>query len=759
MEIRRRANLPDDHPYVNVQNRISDLFGGEAVVIIGVIAKQGDIFNAAVLGKVQRITERISHARSVIEPSVLSITAPHVKTVIGSDQNNIEVHPLVRELPKTAEEAERLRQAVRTDHLFSGNLVSADETSAVIVADFDEHIKDVELAELVEQAVAPERDNTVTIALAGAPILRAELARYTAMMGILFPLAVVLIGLVHYDAFRTIQAMLLPLATALLSVVWALGMMSWVGQPLDTWSAISPVLILAIAAGHAVQILKRYYEEYARTRNTQEAVVRSIVAVGPVMLTAGCIAAAGFASLITFGITTMRAFGLLLASGICSALIIEMTFTPACRSLLPAPKRTELERERSNRFLDQLLDWLASAVEARPALVLTLAAVMLIASVVGISRVKVDNSIRLWFRADTQVRIDDALLDEKLPGTSTLRILIEGNADNSLLEPAVLNAISDLEFEMGRDHRIGGINSIADHVKRLNQAAHGGDQASYSIPEDSHAIGEYLFLYSMSAGPDGLSSYVDSRYRRAVIRALSKTDRAAFSRDLLQHLERYAAQRFAGLPVTVGIAGGTLGVQTALNDLVVHEKVINILQVSAIIFILCAVVFRSLVAGLLVLTPLAVAVIVNLGLMGWVGIWLDMSTAAITAMGISIGADFAIYLIFRIREELVQTNSLREAIHTSILTSGRAIAYVSSAIAAGYLLLLASGFSIWMRLGALTATMVTISALATLTIVTAEVLLLQPRFLWRSADANRSAIADVSGQTGSDSARRRATVA
>ena len=107
-----------------------------------------------------------------------------------------------------------------------------------------------------------------------------------------------IIGLVHYEAFRTVQAMLLPLVTALLSVVWALGIMGWLGLPMDTWSAMTPVLILAIAAGHAVQILKRYYEEYARCGDSAEAVVRSLVAVGPVMLTAGLIAAAGFASLI-----------------------------------------------------------------------------------------------------------------------------------------------------------------------------------------------------------------------------------------------------------------------------------------------------------------------------------------------------------------------------------------------------------------------------------------------------------------------------
>jgi hypothetical protein len=729
LDIRRRANLPDDHPYVQVQNRISDLFGGEAVVIIGVVANQGDIFSPALLGKVYRITERLRRAPGVIESSLFSVAAPYVKTVVNGPDETMDVRPLMSDAPTTAADAERVRAAVRGDQLFRGNLISADETSAVIVADFDERLKDGELAALIEQIVGPERDGTVRIAVAGAPILRAELARYTAMMAVLFPIAVLVIGLVHYEAFRTVQAMLLPLVTALLSVVWALGIMGWLGQPMDTWSAMTPVLILAIAAGHAVQILKRYYEEYARTRDNADAVVRSIVAVGPVMLMAGCIAAAGFASLMTFGITSVRAFGLLLASGIISALIIEMTFTPACRCLLPAPRGREMRRESSERWLDRGLDRLGRLLVARPKRVLAGTAVVVVLSLIGATRIDVDNSIRLWFSPRTQVRIDDALLNEKLPGTASLRILVEGREDDVLLQPAVLQAMSDLEVEMLRDPRIGGVTSIADHVARMNQAMHDGDPSAHAIPADSQAIGEYLFLYGMSAGPDGLSAFVDPAYRRAVIRALSKTDSAAFSRDLLQRLQIYAAQRFHGLPVNVGIAGGTLGVQTAMNDLIVHEKILNILQVSAIIFLLCALVLRSIVGGLFVLAPLAVAVVVTFGVMGWSGVWLDMSTAAITAMGVSIGADFAIYLLFRIREEWRRAESLESAILASIRTSGKAIFFVSSAIAVGYMVLALSGFSIWTRLGLLTATGVATSALATLAIIPAGALLFRPRFL------------------------------
>ena len=360
----------------------------------------------------------------------------------------------------------------------------------------------------------------------------------------------------------------------------------------------------------------------------------------------------------------------------------------------------------------------------------------MIVSLAGASVIQVDNSFRLWFAPATQVRKDDMLLNEKLPGTASLRVLVEGEQKNVLQEPAVLQAISDLEAFMETTPDIGGVTSIADQIKRMNQAMNNGDPAFYAIPDNSRLIGQYLFLYSMSAGPDGLSAFVDSDFQRSVIRALSKTDAAAFSRDFLHRLQDYAERRFRGLPVTVGIAGGTLGVQTAMNDVVVHEKIINMVQISSVIFLLSALVLRSLVGAVFVLIPLAVAVVVNLGIMGWSHTWLDMTPAAITAMGISIGADFAIYLIFRIREESARTASVEEAIRRSLRTSGKAIFFVSSAVALGYMVLPFAGFSIWTRLGVLTATIISVSALAALTIIPALALVVRPKFLGRDARAN-----------------------
>ena len=100
-------------------------------------------------------------------------------------------------------------------------------------------------------------------------------------------------------------------------------------------------------------------------------------------------------------------------------------------------------------------------------------------------------------------------------------------------------------------------------------------------------------------------------------------------------------------------------------------------------------------------------------------------------MGVSIGADFAIYLIFRIREQRRAGADRTYAVREALQTSGKAIFFVSSAVVVGYLVLPFSGFSVWVRLGFLTALIVGVSALATLTVIPALAILLEPRFLDR----------------------------
>ena len=176
----------------------------------------------------------------------------------------------------------------------------------------------------------------------------------------------------------------------------------------------------------------------------------------------------------------------------------------------------------------------------------------------------------------------------------------------------------------------------------------------------------------------------------------------------------------------------------ALNETMVSGKIWNIIQIGAIVFVITSIVLRSLVGGILVLLPLGIAVLTNFGVLGLFGIGLGVGTAAISAMAVGFGADYSIYLIYRLREEVRgqkletggQKSDVDSAIRHTLLTAGKAIIFVALALSAGGFTLLFTGYYLHMEGFLVPLAMVT-SSLATLIILPAIVKVVKPGFIFR----------------------------
>lgn len=733
------TNLPQTHSYVQTTNRVEKLFGSKNVVIIGITPKTGDIYRPEVLAKVQRITAALMETSDVLRDNMLSLTARRAKNIIGTPEG-MEIRPLMENLPESPAESEALRRAVYANPVYFNAIVSKDDKTASIIAEYKDPKTGYQgIIGEVQAIVDKERDDSVEISMGGWPVFGAQLEQFSQRMAFLFPIAVLITGLIHYEAFRTIQGLVLPLVTALLAVIWGVGVMGASGIPMDAFNASTPILILAVAAGHAVQILKRYYEEYHRFRTkakltpheaNEAAVVESVSRIGAVMLTAGLVAALGFFSLFVFKLTVIRTFGIFTGIGILSALILEMTFIPALRSLLPPPKEREQRREQEERIWDKITGAIADAVVG-PGRKWIFAgfALLVVVWTIGAFRVTVDNSNKSYFFKSLPFQEEDRRLNERLGGTNTLYLLVEGKKEDSLKDPKVLRAIEATQrFVEGQPH-VGKTVSIADFVKKMNQAMHGDDPAFYTIPESGDLISQYLLLYSMSGEPGDFDSYVDYGYRSANIWVFLKSDSSARLQALLGKLETFLPKTF-GDEVQVKIGGGA-PVAAAMNEVMVQGKILNIFQIGGVIFLITSIVFRSFVAGLFVLVPLSLAVLGNFGLMGLTGIRLNIATSVISAMAVGIGADYAIYLIYRFREELGRGLNEEIAIRTALATAGKAVLFVSSAIAGGYgVLLLSWGFYIHIWFGLLTSVAMLVSSLSALIFLPSLILTFRPRFIF-----------------------------
>ncbi|MCC7201488.1 MAG: MMPL family transporter [Nitrospirae bacterium] len=927
-----KALLPQDHPYVKLNNEIEKQFGGSRVVLIGVASKDGDIFNPADIEKIRKITEEVKTLPGILENNVVSIADRKVK-VVKAEGDSLEINSLLDGIEYTPEGMKKLKERVYSNPAFINSLISADGTVAAIILDFrggdsnwqekqgkaedntnnagrltkvyDSPVRHPELASgsqtkqghellkqfqnnmmddngklsIVSSAYAQEdwkkwqkggggkggegsapagtrpaaeqqgasppvedagqgagtqqgqegkwpaaggggdakwpaggdsgwqagqgaadweqwyvsdskiyskvldivnkyKDANTEIYVGGLPVALSFLeADSLRMSHYIYPVAVVIIMFILYLAFRSIQGMILPIICALLSVVWAVGLMGVFKIPLDPWNMMTPILILAVAAGHSVQILKRYYEELGKygvagenppippfekgglggiegsthwgRDASKQAVVESLTKIGPVMITAGLVAAASFASLLTFKLKTFQSFGLFTAFGILSALVLEMTFIPAARSLMKPPKKVAGSREHTvedGGLLDRFLLAISRLVTTRSWLVWIGLIVVAAISLYGINRLTVTNSLKSLFFESTQFRKDDAALNKYFGGTATFYIYLEGQEPDSLKDPAVLHAIENLQKEIESVPEVGKTQSYVDYVKATNQSMHGGDPAYRTIPDSRATISEFLFLFSLSGSNGEMNRFLDYQYQKSVIWVFLRDDSTELGQKLISIVDKYSGgDNGEGFPpgIKVGVAG-SIPVMMALNQTMVAGKIWNILQIAGIVFVITSIVLRSPVGGILVLLPLGIAVLTNFGVLGLFGIGLGVGTAAISAMAVGFGADYSIYLIYRLREE-VSGRSRQEAgsagpydlkVHTdeairrTLLTAGKAIIFVALALSAGGLTLLFTGYYLHMEGFLIPVAMIT-SSLATLIILPAIVKVIRPGFIYK----------------------------
>jgi hydrophobe/amphiphile efflux-3 (HAE3) family protein len=732
--------LPPSHPYVATGLEVARVFGSKYIVVIGIAPKLGDIYQPAVLAKVDRISERLLQAPGVIRNSLLSLSARRAKDIAAS-ADGLEVRPLMDGVPRDAAALAKLRRAIAANPVYQNTLVARDGRATAIIVEFKEDAAGYRgILERVQPIVDGERDATVDIHVGGAPAFLAAIEGYSERMGILLPVAILVLALVLFEAFRSRQGLVLPLVTGILAVVWGVGVMGAAGIPMDVFNATTPILILAVATGHAVQMLKRYYDEYHALRGgaqpmdaheaNREAVARAVQRVGPVMLAAGTVATLGFFSLVVFDISTVRTFGIFTGIGIVATVLLEMSFIPALRAVLAPPRESDGQGSRRHSAWDRATTAIADAVTG-PARrhVYAGAALFAVLCLAGMAQVTVDNSMKSYFSPRLPLIQDDQALNRYLGGTNTVFVLVKGAAEDAIKDPGTLRAIDELQRFIERQPHVGKTVSIADFVKRMHQAMNGGDPAFNVVPASRELISQYLLLYAMSGEPGDFDTYVDYGYRLANVTVYLKSDSSADFQALVQRIERFAAGRF-GPDVKVSIGGG-LAEGAALNEVMVKGKILNIVQIAAVVFVVASLLFRSLAAGALVLLPLALAVLATFGLIGWTGIPLNVSTSLISAMAVGIGADYAIYLIYRIREELAAGNDPEPAIRRVLATAGKAILFVALAVSAGYgVLLLSFGFHIHQWLALLIAVAMLVSAVAALLLIPSLVLTLRPRFIF-----------------------------
>ncbi len=727
--------LPQEHPYIQLHNSIKDTFGGANVLVIGVEFEDGDLFSNANLATLDRVTQAVDNLPGVNHNLVSSLTHRNSRKIWLTEVGSINSEPYYQPEFGALDDAQlsAMKADVVANPRVYGPLVSPDLKVALVKAQLIEGQLDYAqtFAQLQALRQAEVRDG-VKLYATGQPVLVGWAYTYMEQILQIFVFTVLAMLALLVFHFRKAYGVLIPLGGVLISTIWGLGIISLLGYNLDPLGLVIPFLIAARAMSHGVQLVERYYAEVRERGDGQlaaRATFDSLFRPGTLGIASDAI---GLALIAIGSIALNTKLGIYASLWATTVIFSVLIGVPLLLSILPQPKHPEIKET----FLRHIGATCAATV-SRPGAARKLLGLAALAIVAG-----------LW--ASAQVRIGDSepgspilypehdynlsskQINQRFPGSEELYIIAEHAENGGIKRPEVLRALQSLQAHMLGDPAVGGSKGLPDLVKQVNRLMHNDDPRWFQIPHDADYVGGLMFTYMASSPiPGALDEFNDTDDRIANLVFYYKDRQGETIRRAMHMAKQWIAEHGEDVPgLSIRLAGGTLGVAAAMNESAFETNLLVLPLVFLLIFAFVMVFYTSWHAGLMMLMAMLFATVLTYAYMGLAGMSIDINTVPVIAVGIGVGIDYSIYMMDRIREEMVKSGNLSAAVHRAIATTGMAISFTALTLMAGIVMwVLLSDLRFQADAAKLLCVMIVINGIAAMLLAPAWVLVFKPRFI------------------------------
>ncbi|MBN2284470.1 MAG: MMPL family transporter [Deltaproteobacteria bacterium] len=692
------------------------------------------------LQKLRAEIERVTALKQ--EEFIDEIVSPLTMKDIKGAEDTLEVVDLIEEdeegnriLPETGEDITSFRKRLERNPSFENALYSRDPVTeeisdfGVIIKFINVEDRDPVARELIE-IIEGHRD--LRIVSTGMPIVYVRVVNYIRSdFIVLVPLVMLVVMAVFYINFRTVRGVILPLASLSLAELWLLGLMGHLGFKITVMASSLPTLMIAVGSSYAIHILNQYYADFdmITAAGKEEGLRVSMTHISLTVLLAGLTTFIAFMTLVPSQLSCVREWGFFSAIGALFAVITASSLIPASLSMLPHERPQGLWNRRKQprvTIVDRIIALMARGAIRHHRKVVVAIVIILVISIAGFLQLEVDTAYVSYFKKGSSVRKDINTIGEKFGGGWGFDILINSGSVDGVKSPEFLNALEAfrnwLETDENRDLKIGRTDSFSDFIKTMHMAMNNDDPAAYAIPTNRTDIQDYLEIY---AGDDDDSDgrfdefepFVDIDYRTCDLLArlcrkegqpVGTAEIDAIGKRISGYLDRNlppgASYTISGFPI----------IEVQVSHYLITGQLQSLILSLVVVDIIAILLFQHFAAGLLALIPMGVAVLINFGIMGWLGIALDMPTSVIAAVTIGIGVDDTIHFLNNFRHNRARGYGVDETIERTLAVTGKAIIFTSLALICGFFVFLLSSFIPIMLLGillAITMTATTVGAL------------------------------------------------
>lgn len=506
-------------------------------------------------------------------------------------------------------------------------------------------------------------------------------------LGMLLGLGFAICLIILLVLFRSLKSVLLSILVMILTIILTLGIMGFLGKPIDVMMVMLPAILLIISLSDTIHLINKY-DYLLEDETPYRAILKATKAIGKANFITSITTAIGFLGLYFLRIQPIKDFGIFAALGILIAFLVTISVVPSLLFFFPSSKRSQYKLQKG---INKLTKRLTNYTQSTTAVTLIFSSILL----VGFPFLELNTGLIVGLQRDEPMLEKVAYFDKNFNGYRPIEVGVKLEKAEST-DSIVSTKINLIEKALGELMQTRGIQSTNSIIKKINSGLYGGAQSQYDLP-DQKDIPRVKRIYKSKRLAEARKKVeVDAPHLLRIVGVSPDLGSAFFiekSDSLKQFLNEINDEQFEAK-----LTGSSYLIDK--TDRYVIGSLTKGLAFACITVALITLLFyRSWRMSLLILIVNVIPLLLLFGSMGLLGIDLNISTAIIFTVALGISVDDSIHLISRYVMERRNNKSKTEALRLAKTFTGKSILFTSLAIGLGFSVLLFSGFSAVYYLG------------------------------------------------------------
>ena len=726
--------IPARHPFIVNYRANAQYLGnlsGNTVNIV-VRANHGTVLDNGYLTTLRKINDEVFLLPGVDRVFMRSLWSPDVRWVAVTNvgMNGGPVMP--DSFDGSPGAIQQLAVNIRNAGVI-GTLVASDYKSSLIEVPLlaqDQASSGLDYAALARQLNAIRAKYAaqgVTVGITGFAMIVGDLLQGMHEILGFFAVSMLISAAILFWYTRCVRATGLVVFCSMLAVCWQLGILPLIGYSLDPYSVLVPFLIFAIGMSHGAQKMNGVMQDIGRGRPSLEAARMTFRRLFVAGFTALCCDVVGFAVLLTIQIPAIQHLAAVASIGVALLIFTNLILLPVLLSYTGVTPKAAARSMASEIHADQGLAkhpvWamLDRFTQRRFAAVAILVAVALGAGGLWVGRNLQIGDIQKGapeLRANSLYNRDDSYFVSHYATSSDVFVVMVKTRAQQCANYHTLNKMDALESQLRDLPGVTSTASLADFERIMSVEFNEGSYDWYDLIPNQAALNQPI--------GDTPPSLVSPDCDFMPISVFLRDHKAATLTRVADTVQVFAAQN-NNANVTFLMAAGNAGIAAATNLVVAHASHLMLIEVYATVILLCLITFRTWRAVLAAILPLVLTSILAQALMVEIGIGIKVATLPVTALGVGIGVDYALYILSVTLSNMRQGMTLSEAYYRALLFTGRVVMLTGFTLAAAVGTWIFSPIKFQADMGELLAFMFLLNMLGALILLPALSSFLLPR--------------------------------